>query len=281
MTGLGSIRFEKEVATQAAEFIFTSMMKYIAEVDIVVLGLKLCNDLVQELSSSKYLIFKVCLDSIEFYAPLSPPHRPRPIPKSRSIVDPLAQSVLDLMGNKFNINFAAQTAASAATMASETGQQKESKQEDAIKKDNRGRLELVSPNLRTIIDNNIKKKQGASPSPPPGASSTRDTFTLPSINGNNTAVASYPNTRPTSRAGTALTDYTTSTAGTSSRPTSRNEAGDTFDADALGAPANLNTTSVSTKDSDLPEGYRLVKSIAKGHFVSKKEWKGTSGKIGK
>jgi hypothetical protein len=36
----------------------------------------------------------------------------------------------------------------------------------------------------------------------------------------------------------------------------------------------------SADDGD-DNGYRLVRSINKGHLLSKKEWKGTSGKIGK
>jgi hypothetical protein len=207
--------------------------------DIVVLGLKLINDILSELTASKYLIFKVCLESIDFYAPASPPHRPRPIPKSRSVIDQLAAGVLELMGGKMNINLDNK----------KDGEKKGEAAQEGPKKDSRGRWELDNPDYKEILDANIKKKMSTVAAPTVGSQGA--TTKPDNTNSNNTVLPSIANSR-------------TSTRMTASSPID----------DAQQALEG------SADDGD-DNGYRLVRSINKGHLLSKKEWKGTSGKIGK
>jgi hypothetical protein len=170
-----------------------------------------------------------------------------------------------MMGNKLN-------RPSSNAGADNTQENDAQNIDNGPKKDQRGRLELVNPNLKEILDNNSKKKQSV-------LIGAGQTFPSLLVNSNNESMAS--GSRPASHTKTAYSDNSNA----SSQPISRNSP----TLPMLDTNGSISSAIVVTADhqSSLGEspgadnGYRLVRSINRGHLLSKKEWKGTSGKIGR
>ena len=218
----------------------------------MVLGLKLINDVIGELNSAKFVIFKVCLDAIEFYAPPAPPHRPRPVPKSREIVNQLALSILELMGSKDSERGGGSASAKVDKVSDEVDPAKKSE------KDGRGRAGLAKPNLKDLL---IEKTRVAA---------VEETIDVKTILRKHSSSLPIISSRPSSRSG---------------RVDSRVDV----DGESTASPVDgylplMSTVSFGDEVENLEEqieGFRKVRSISKGNVVSKRDWKGASGKIGK